>query len=247
MVWLTESETPQDMRIYAIGDVHGKLAMLEEVHGWIAADLDRRPAGDWRIVHIGDYVDRGEDSRGVVEYLRRRVAEEPRNICLLGNHDLMFTSSLTGEQQYRQVWLANGGSDTLASYGLSTEDFHNRLVERTGFDDVIPPEHVAFLTGLEMSVRFGDYLFVHAGIEPGVALEDQEPRAMLWIREGFLGDSREFDAVVVHGHTPVNRPEIRANRIGIDTGACYGGALTCLILQGPGKARLGPEGPLPLI
>ena len=247
MVWLTEAETPRDMRIYAIGDVHGCLDELKDVHHRIAADLEKRPAGDFRIVHIGDYVDRGPDSRGVVDYLIGLCETMPNAVCLQGNHDHMFVESVSGNSPLRQTWLQNGGAETLESYGLTVADYLDRLAVRRGFDDVIPSAHITFLAGLKRMVRLGDYLFVHAGINPDLPLDAQPDEALLWMRQPFLGDGREFDAVVIHGHTPVNRPEVKANRVGIDTGAVFGGELTCLLLQGMGKARLGASGPQALI
>jgi serine/threonine protein phosphatase 1 len=233
------------MRLYAIGDVHGCLDALVGLHRAISADLQRRPADDWRIVHLGDYVDRGADSRGVIDFLVARTAEDVRVLCLCGNHDQMFAQALAGKRQAAELWLMNGGGETLESYGVAVTRFLNAL--RSG-DPIcaVPDAHRGFLDGLAPSARFGDYYFVHAGIDPASALDAQETEDQLWIREPFLTSDREFEAVVVHGHTPVRRVALRPNRIGIDTGAVFGGPLTCLVLEGASKALLSPAGPVPV-
>lgn len=238
MVWLTDACVPDGMRLYAIGDVHGCLDALRAVHRDIEADLSARPVEDWRVVHLGDYVDRGSDSRGVIEFLARRAAEEPRMIFLRGNHDEMFAGALGGDRRHTEVWLNNGGVQTLESYGLDLMAFIEGL--RTGDPGrgKIPAEHGSFLEGLHDSARFGDYYFVHAGIDPDKPLDGQSPEAQLWIREPFLRCAAEFEAVVVHGHTPVPRVETRLNRIGIDTGAVFGGPLSCLVLEDRQKGLL---------
>ena len=232
MVWLTGARAPQDMRLYAIGDVHGCLDALTEAHRAIEADLRARPVGDWRAIHLGDYVDRGLDSRGVVEYLAGRAAAEPRMLFLRGNHDEMFAGGIAGARRLSEVWLRNGGVETLESYGVSLMDYLDALRSGRPALEAIPAAHRDFLDGLVQSAVFGDYYFVHAGIDPKRPLEYQEAEAQLWIREPFLSSTDEFDAVIVHGHTPVDRVEVRPNRIGIDTGAVFGGRLSCLVLEG---------------
>jgi serine/threonine protein phosphatase 1 len=245
VVWLADARTPDGTRVYAIGDVHGCLDALAGVHRAIGADLLRRPAADWRIVHLGDYVDRGADSRGVIDFLLARMAEDARVLCLRGNHDEMFAQSLAGKRQAAELWLMNGGGETLENYGVSVVRFLDAL--RSGDMTLrIPEAHRGFLDALGTSLRFGDYYFVHAGINPGSALDAQTPHDQLWIREPFLNSDRQFEAVVVHGHTPVRRVAVRPNRIGIDTGAVYGGSLSCLVLEGGSKALLSPTGLVPL-
>jgi serine/threonine protein phosphatase 1 len=240
LVTLADAATPEGMRLYAIGDVHGCLSALTALHRAIEADLARRPAAEWRIVHLGDYVDRGRDSRGVVEFLAR-LASMPRILCLRGNHDQMFAQSVAGDRRAVDLWLMNGGAETLGSYGVALTGFLDDV--RSGRPAIdIPQAHRRFLEGLLNSVRFGDYYFVHAGIDPDRALDAQDPEDQLWIREPFLASDRQFDAVIVHGHTPVRRVAVRPNRIGIDTGAVYGGSLTCLVLEGVSKGLLsGPR------
>lgn len=245
MVWLPDARTPEGMRLYALGDVHGCRDALAEVHRAIDADLAERPPSDWRIVHLGDYVDRGADSRGVIDVLANRMAGDERVLCLLGNHDQMFAQALAGERRAADLWLVNGGAETLESYGVSVVRFLDAM-RSGGPVPRVPEVHRRFLDSLPTSARFGDYYFVHAGIDPDRPLEAQEPHDQLWIREPFLTCDRQFDAVVVHGHTPARRVAARPNRIGIDTGAVYGGQLTCLVLEDGEKALLSATSRVPL-
>ena len=230
MVWLTDARAPDGMRLYAIGDVHGCLDALTETHRAIEADLAARPVEDWRVIHLGDYVDRGPDSRGVVEFLVER-ASDPRMVFLRGNHDEMFSAAMTGDRKMAETWLNNGGVETLESYGLTLMDFLDGLRAGEPMQGKVPQSHLAFLEGLSLSEMLGDYYFVHAGIDPTRPLSDQEPEAQLWIREKFLSSDAEHHAVIVHGHTPVPRVDVRMNRIGIDTGAVFGGRLSCIVLE----------------
>ena len=245
MVWLTEARVPEGLRLYAIGDVHGCLRMLEGVHGWIEADLAARPAQDWRIIHVGDYVDRGPDNRGTIDYLIGRDTD-PRVICLRGNHDQLFLDALAGDLRTMEIWLANGGLETLRDYDIVMEDIHRSADPGALIRGAVPEAHRSFLDGLPMDARFGDYVFVHAGIMPGIPLAAQDPDDLMWIRGAFLQSEREHEAVVIHGHTPVRNVDIRGNRIGIDTGAVFGRVLTCLVLEGQDRAILAPDGPVPL-
>ena len=246
--------TPTGLRIYAIGDIHGRADLLETVQGRIAGDLAHRPPADWRVVYLGDYVDRGPDSAGVIDRLAV-TGPADRSYFLRGNHDHALAAFLADPDTpglYR--WLDDGGCKTLRSYGIEvytpTEipDARARRALRSALVAAMPAEHVGFLEGLPHLIRLGDYAFVHAGVRPGVALEAQTPRDLMEIREPFLASTADFGAVVVHGHSPAPRPERRANRIGIDTGAGQGGPLTCLVLEGAEVAVLGPKGPraLPL-
>lgn len=193
--------------IYAIGDIHGEKTLLDDLHRQILADAAARP-GDKRIVYLGDYIDRGPDSRGVVATLMTAPMPFP-SIFLMGNHEELCLAPDPRD------WLYNGGRETLASYGGRVEEAHRRWME-----------------ALALTHRAGRWFFAHAGIDPKVPLATQERDTLLWIRRPFLdyeGDMPE-GVIVVHGHTPKRRPEILPNRIGIDTGACYGGALSCAIL-----------------
>ncbi len=218
---------PPGRRVYAIGDIHGCLDQLVSLHEAIAADLGARPIAAPLLLHIGDYVDRGPDTAGVVERLRHGppIAGVP-TVNLRGNHEQTMTEALAGERAAGTDWLFHGGKPALASYGLDPEG------PREAWRAAVPHTHLAFLDGLTMMHREGGYLFVHAGIRPGVKLEDQAPEDLLRIRQPFLFTEQDLGVVVVHGHTPVKMPVVRANRIGIDTGAVFGGLLTCVVLEG---------------
>lgn len=232
---LGEARTPPGLRLYAIGDVHGCDDLLAATHQRIADDLAADPPADHRIVHIGDYVDRGRHSDRVVARLAALAASDPRVLCLRGNHEQMLLDFLADAEEAAPRFLANGGRETLASYGVAFA----RDPERPGYAHLaadlraaLPERERAFLDALPLTLRFGDFLFVHAGIRPGVALEAQAPRDLIWIRREFLDDASDHGVVVVHGHTPVERAEPRPNRINIDTGAVFTGRLTCLALEG---------------
>lgn len=242
MVWLSDARAPDGLRIYAIGDVHGCLEALRETHGWIAEDLKRRPVADWRIVHVGDYVDRGPECRGVIDHLIQCRTTDDRVICLRGNHDHMFLAGINGDADLSQIWLRNGGGETLMDYGVEVHEFKDRLAANTPAIPEVPEAHIAFLDSLPLTVRFGDYFFVHAGIDPDTVLDQQTEQSLLWIRDAFLGSRTEFEAVIVHGHTPVHRVDVQRNRIGIDTGAVFGRNLTCLVLEGADQGVLHASG-----
>ena len=231
---LGQASTPAGMRIYAIGDVHGMDRLLAETHAKIAADLAARPSPDHRIVHVGDYVDRGPDSAGVIERLAGLQARDPRVVCLLGNHDELMRAFLADPERGGADWLTNGARATLRSYGIDATGALTAAEFRRLGDQLtaaLPDHHRAFLDGLRLSARAGDFFFCHAGIRPGVPLDEQTPEDLIWIREPFLTSRRDHGVVVVHGHTPVRAPEVRPNRIDVDTGAVYGGVLTVLALE----------------
>jgi serine/threonine protein phosphatase 1 len=235
-----EARTPDDTRVYAIGDIHGCDQQLAEVHHRIAGDLGSRPVARHHVVHIGDYVDRGPNSAAVIERLVRYTADHAAVTCLLGNHDECLLAFLDNPARLGATYLSGnmGGRATLQSYGVPMKRVGWRANDYGGLARALihgmPPAHRAFLDGLAGSVRIGDYFFCHAGIRPGVALARQDPEDLIWIREGFLDDEGDHGVVVVHGHTPVTAPDVRPNRINIDTGAVYGGRLTCLVLEGTG-------------
>jgi len=212
-------------RIYAIGDVHGCADRLAAMHGAIARDARQRPVAAITIIHLGDAIDRGPHSAAVLE---RLLAPPPvagaTMVNLIGNHEIMMLEACEprAKRAALDLWLDNGGDATLASYGLPV----------SALSPAVPPAHLALLRRSPFRWVAGDYLFVHAGIRPGVPLDAQDPHDLVWIREPFLSFAGELPLVVVHGHTPAATPEIRAHRIGIDTGACFGGTLTCLVLEG---------------
>jgi serine/threonine protein phosphatase 1 len=219
---------PPGLRVYAVGDVHGCGGRLAALHEAIARDAaDRLPVPRTVLIHLGDYVDRGPESAAVIE---RLLGPSPlpgaEVVNLLGNHEVMMLDAFDPRSAAGAIgfWLDNGGEATLASYGATPEDADSW--------DLVPQAHLDFLGRCELSRSAGGYLFVHAGVRPGVALEHQDPFDLVWIREPFLAFRGDLGAVVVHGHTPCPRPEVLPHRIGIDTGAVFGGALTCLVLEG---------------
>jgi serine/threonine protein phosphatase 1 len=217
---------PDGRRVYAIGDVHGCADRLAALHHHIADDLARRPVASPLLLHIGDYVDRGPDSAGVV----RRLAAGPPVagvpvVNLVGNHEDTMLRALDGERPAATDWLFSGGREALASWGVDPDG------DRAGWLAAIPADDVAFVRALALWHREGDYVFVHAGIRPGVTLEKQARSDLLTLRQPFLTYEAPFGFVVVHGHTPTTNPQIRPNRIGIDTGAVFGGRLTCAVLE----------------
>jgi len=218
---------PVGLRVYAIGDVHGCAARLAALHGQVAADLARRPVAQPLLVHLGDYVDRGADSAGVLALLRRQgTVPGVRMVNLVGNHEQMMLAALDpmAEEEVVGFWLDNGGDATLESYGADPRDPRSWAA--------VPEEDLALLRGMAGSFALGGYLFAHAGVRPGVPLDRQDPMDLAWIREPFLSWRGGLGAVVVHGHTPAMGPEVLAHRIGLDTGAVFGGPLTCAVLEG---------------
>ena len=218
---------PEGQRVYAIGDVHGCLEPLIALHAAIADDLADRPVAQATVIHLGDYVDRGPDCAETID----RLATEPALVGatvvnLMGNHEEMMIQAIsTGRAEDAAHWMRNGGAESLLSWRIG------RNVPQIVWATMIPFPHQRFLRGLALSHRIGPYFFVHAGIRPGVAVENQKKDDLLWIREPFLSFKKDLGAVVVHGHTPVRDPVVRSNRIGIDTGAVLGGILTCAILE----------------
>lgn len=221
-------------RAYAIGDIHGHLDLLDRLLADIRADHAARPLAAGVLVILGDLIDRGPDSAGVVERLRTFHDPAFRLVGLTGNHEEVLLRVLDGDEVLLAQWLDFGGTECLASYGLDRDwletmsPAHRVAAVRT----VIPPEHAEFLRGFGDTFSFGDYLFVHAGIRPGLPLDEQSPRDLRWIRQEFLDDTSDHGFVVVHGHTIVELPDVRANRIAIDTGAYRGGPLSALAIDG---------------
>ena len=233
------SQAPEDCRVYAVGDIHGRVDLLERMHELIETDALKSAARRMVVVYLGDYVDRGPDSYAVVELLikeplRARLANL-ETVHLLGNHEAFLLRFLE-DPDITGLWFMNGGDVTLRSYGVDpwkcahSDEFAQSL--RKAFLAKLPPSHQSFLRDLRLSHEEGDYLFVHAGVRPGVALDAQEAEDLIWIREEFINSNTDFGRVIVHGHTPMRSPQSRANRIGIDTGAVYGGKLTTVVLEG---------------
>ncbi|MCC7017720.1 MAG: serine/threonine protein phosphatase [Rhodospirillales bacterium] len=233
---------PGDAVLYAVGDIHGRSDLLDRLHEAIVRDAARRRAGRRVIVYLGDYIDRGFDSSGVVARLLGGNLPGFERRFLLGNHDTFLLDFLDGDPAVIDSWMWNGGASALESYGLSpaaetyARDWPNSL--RADFARAIPPAHLAFFRALRLTHREGDILFVHAGIRPGVPLARQARKDMLWIREEFLESETDFGCLVVHGHTPGPEPVVRDNRIDVDTGAWRSGRLTAAVLAGDELAFL---------
>jgi serine/threonine protein phosphatase 1 len=228
-------EGARGYRAYVVGDVHGRLDLLEELLAKIHAELQHHPSTKTLLVFVGDLIDRGPQSAQVLERLRtyRRPGIQP--VFILGNHEEVLLRILRGDAALITKWRWFGGTECLASYGVDPAELA-RLSETEALDlvrAVIPAEHVEFLEGFVDSCRFGDYLFVHAGVRPGVAFEEQTQSDLRWIRDPFLGDEEtDHGFVVVHGHTISDQVERRSNRIGIDTGAYRSGVLSALGIEG---------------
>ena len=224
---------PAGRRVYAVGDIHGRADLLSELFMRIDDDLKARPVTSSIQVFLGDYMDRGPNTRQVIDLLieRRRQCDV---LFLKGNHEdcaLRFLSDPT----VLPAWQNIGGANTLLSYGVlptREDDPESEQKVCAALRRAMPDSHRRFIGGLALSFTCGDFFFVHAGARPGVPLQKQSQRDLLWIRDDFLLHEGDFGAVVVHGHTPTYKPDIRSNRINIDTGAYATGQLTCLVLQG---------------
>ena len=221
-------------RAYAVGDVHGCLDQLNRLIEGIEADLAQRPVKEAFLIFVGDLIDRGPDSRGVIERLRTYERPGVKPIFLTGNHEEYFLRVLRAERGVLDNWLDYGGKQCAESYGISGDQLvalpEDQAVQL--LRGKVPPEHVRFLKSFHDTFRFGDYLFVHAGIRPGLPLEQQTRADLRWIREPFLTDHGDHGFVVVHGHTIVEGVQELSNRIGIDTGAYRTGVLTALVVDG---------------
>jgi serine/threonine protein phosphatase 1 len=224
---------PADLRIYAIGDVHGRLDLLNELLARIDADIARRATTRPIYVFLGDYIDRGLSSRETIDRLiEHGVTHE--SVFLKGNHELIAIRCLSDRGLFDQ-WLRLGGRETLVSYGVPAEMLANgrQIVElQSAFHAALPQTHFRFFRDLKNSFECGDFFFAHAGVRPNVELSRQKESDLLWIRGEFLSSTEDFGKIVVHGHTPTREVEVGANRINIDTGAFATGRLTCLVMEG---------------
>jgi serine/threonine protein phosphatase 1 len=224
----------RDWRAYVIGDVHGRLDLLEQLLAKIHAQLERDRVRKALLVFVGDLIDRGPNSAQVVERLRTYRREGVRAMFLLGNHEEVLLRILAGEAGLVAKWRSFGGSECLQSYGIDAQQFAGKS-EREALElvsEAIPDRHRQFLGEFVDTCRFGDYLFVHAGIRPGIEIDQQRQSDLRWIREPFLLDDSDHGFVVVHGHTISPEVQARHNRIGIDTGAYRTGVLTALAIEG---------------
>jgi calcineurin-like phosphoesterase family protein len=222
---------PADTRIYAVGDIHGRADLLAETIARIEDDIGRRPIRYVLEIYLGDYIDRGPDSKTVLDLLAVRLVNN-RAVCLRGNHEELLQHFLNDPAVFAQ-WQRIGGMQTLASYGVVPRDMPVSEVSlQHRFLSVFPRTHALFLQCLRDSFTCGDFFFVHAGVRPNVPIEQQHPEDLRWIRQEFLNSNEDHGKYVVHGHTPVPHPDIRPNRINIDTGAWRSGTLTCIAIEG---------------
>jgi serine/threonine protein phosphatase 1 len=215
-----------------VGDIHGRLDLLDKLLALINADLIQRPAAKAIYVFLGDYIDRGPSSRQTIDRLIGQGSAH-ESVFLRGNHESIALKCLTDRALFDK-WLRLGGLETLMSYGLPAEILANgrRVVElQSAFHSALPQSHFRFFCDLQDSFTCGDFYFAHAGVKPNVELSRQKQSDLLWIRDEFLSSTRDFGKIVVHGHTPATEIQIMPNRINIDTGAFATGRLTCLVLE----------------
>lgn len=224
---------PEGIRIYALGDIHGCASLLKEMFTVIDADLARNPVSRSVEIYLGDYVDRGPDSAHTIDLLIERGLHH-ETVFLKGNHEAYFLEVLRDPTKL-EGWRQFGGLQTLMSYGIQPT-LNPAAAEQADLirtlTEVMPEKHLTFLQSLKPSFVCGDFFFVHAGVRPGIPLSEQQEFDLLWIRNEFLDSDEDFGKFIVHGHTPVERPDIRRNRINIDTGAYATGNLTLLTIQG---------------
>lgn len=234
---------PAGQRVYAVGDIHGRIDLFDELLDRIAADDRARGPAQTVLILLGDLVDRGPDSRAVVE---RAMALRGGGMALRwlkGNHEEVFLDALAGDPRVVKYFIGIGGDATIQSYGITGDDYRNatfaELAERLPAQ--VPAAHRDFLASGEDMIRIGDYVFVHAGVKPHVALDEQSPADMRWIRGPFLDSDEDHGALVIHGHSISDAVEERFNRIGIDTGAYASGRLTAIGLEGDARWYLATE------
>jgi len=226
------AKAPNGVRIYAIGDVHGRADLLDAVLSRVDADMAAHPVARPVEVLLGDYIDRGPASRDVLDRLVGRCRTHG-TLCLQGNHEAFAVEFLRDPAIFDE-WRKYGGLPTLMSYGLAppmNADRNEQAKLAAAFDQALPDAHRHFLGSLALSFTCGDFFFAHAGVRPGIPLRTQRAEDLLWIREDFLLHEANFGKMVVHGHTPVLQPDVRPNRINIDTGAYATGKLTCLVIE----------------
>jgi serine/threonine protein phosphatase 1 len=238
------------MQSYAIGDIHGHLELLERAQALIAADRAFYGDSDTPVIHVGDLVDRGPNSRGVIDHLKSGQAVGEPWVVLKGNHDRMFSRYLDDPWEPEPGLRADlswmhprlGGPQTLASYGLREPG--QRPVDQVHAEALaaVPQSHRDWLAALPLWHERDESLFVHAGIRPGVALRDQSEDDLVWIREGWLDDRRDNGVLVVHGHTALDQATHYGHRLNIDSSAAYGGPLSAVVIEGRDAWLLTPAG-----
>jgi serine/threonine protein phosphatase 1 len=228
----------RDLRLYIIGDIHGRSDLLDQLVDEISRDIDQHGDRDSLTITLGDYIDRGPDSRGVLERLSRNPFPTPY-VALRGNHEVLLENFLDSPATAEQ-WRRFGGLETLYSYGVPVND----LLLGKGFEeaarameDALPPEHRTFLSSLRNCISMNGCFFCHAGVRPNVPLAQQDVKDLLWIREEFLNSTQDYGKMIIHGHTPNVWPEVKRNRVNIDTGAFATGRLTCLVIEDRVRGR----------
>ncbi len=240
------------MQIYAIGDIHGQLGLLQAAHALIADDMARHGPG--QVVHIGDLVDRGPDSRGVIDFLLAGQAAGRNWVTLKGNHDRLFSRFLADPKDHdtrlwpELSWLHPrlGGAETLRSYGVANAADRPVAKVHAEAGVAVPRAHLAFLAACPTLHLAGECAFVHAGIRPGVPLARQTETDLVWIRDPFLSETASFGPLIVHGHTTIDEATHYGNRLNLDSGAAYGGHLSAVVIEGREAALLTPGGRLKL-
>jgi len=236
---------PDGRRVYAIGDIHGRDDLFAELIDRIRADIAARPAGQVTLILLGDLVDRGPQSAEVVERAIGLRREFPDTRLLIGNHEECFLAALTGDVRRLRYFMRIGGEATVESYWTSDVSLSQASFEEVAeiLPGLVPGSHVDFLGAGEDVIQIGEYVFVHAGIRPGVALEKQALSDLRWIREDFIEDDRDHGVMIVHGHTIRENVDEWPNRIGIDTGAYRSGVLTAIVLEGTERRYLRTDPP----
>jgi serine/threonine protein phosphatase 1 len=226
--------------IYAVGDIHGCADLLNDLLAAIARDAAGRRATSATVIFLGDYIDRGPDSRGVIERLAAGPDFPARYVFLKGNHEAMILNFLANPASGSE-WRQFGGLETLASYGVDIRDTRlgrGLAQAAAALAAALPSRHLSFLQSLKLTASSGDFFFCHAGVKPGVPLHRQVAADLMWIRDEFIDSAASHGAIVVHGHTPVLEPDRRSNRINVDTGAYLTGQLSCAVIDGDGVTFL---------
>jgi serine/threonine protein phosphatase 1 len=227
---------PAGQRIYAIGDIHGRMDLLQDLLRRITADDETRPGAETTLIFLGDLIDRGPESAQVVTFLAQLATARPagRTRFLAGNHEEVFLASLEGDEKTLRFFTRIGGRETILSYGLSETEYNGLDYAElaTTLQERVPAAHRDFLSSFEDMIVVGDYVFVHAGIRPGEALTRQRTKDLRWIRNEFIEHSGPLEKIVIHGHTITEDVDTAAYRIGLDTGAYASGKLTAMGFEG---------------
>lgn len=230
----TVNRVPEGRRVYAVGDIHGRLDLLDELLKQIDTDDKARGQAQTTLIFLGDLIDRGEHSKGVIERLMALSSSRHDVHFLLGNHEQVFLRAIAGDPRATRLLVRIGGRETILSYGVPESEYKELNFEQLTevLRREVPPDHVDFLSSFESWIEIGDYLFVHAGVRPGIAIEAQSVADLCWIRDEFLSYEESHGKMIVHGHSIQQDVDVRRNRIGIDTGAYASGRLTAIGLEG---------------